>query len=97
VKYPKRSQQRLSAAAQIRQTKEGCIDLETPNSILVNTNLKVSALLQIPLHCDYAVLLYHQALINKHTFSMLPPAYQYKLIQLLPECDYRLGVDGNIR
>lgn len=38
-----------------------------------------------------------QALINKHTFSKLPPAYQYKLIQLLPECDYRLGVDGTIR
>lgn len=40
VKPRRRSQHKLSAAAQLRQTREGCIDLETPNSILVNTNLK---------------------------------------------------------
>jgi len=28
-----------------------------------------------------------QALIGQHTFKLLPAAYQYKLIQLLPECD----------
>ena len=36
----KRSQRKLSAAAQIRQTKEGCIDLETPDSILTKTNMR---------------------------------------------------------
>jgi len=30
------------AAAQIAQTKKGCINIETPDSILVNTNLRVS-------------------------------------------------------
>jgi len=36
----KRSSKKLSAAAQLKQTKEGCIDLETPDSILVRTNLR---------------------------------------------------------
>ncbi|XP_034235837.1 uncharacterized protein LOC117642105 isoform X2 [Thrips palmi] len=39
-KSTKRSTQKLSAAAQLRQTEEGLIDLETPDSILVNTNLR---------------------------------------------------------
>lgn len=38
----KRTNKKLSHAAQIAQTMEGCIDLETPDSILVNTNLKVN-------------------------------------------------------
>ncbi|CAD7012307.1 unnamed protein product [Ceratitis capitata] len=54
-------------AAQIEQTKDGKIDLETPDSILASTNLR--------------------ALLNKQTFSMLPPLYQYNLIQLLPSVD----------
>ncbi|KAG7311698.1 hypothetical protein JYU34_002752 [Plutella xylostella] len=58
---------KLSTAAQLQQTKEGWIDLETPDSILVNTNIR--------------------ALLNKHTFSLLPPLYQYKLGQLLPSVD----------
>lgn len=57
----------MSTAAQLEQTKEGCIDLETPDSILSNTDLR--------------------ALLNKHTFSILPPLYQYKLVQLMPEVD----------
>lgn len=73
IKPRKRSTKKLSAAAQLEQTKEGCIDLETPDSILVNTNLR--------------------ALLNKHTFSSLPPLYQYKLVQLLPDVD-RTGVAG---
>ena len=73
IKPRKRSTKKLSAAAQLEQTKEGCIDLETPDSILVNTNLR--------------------ALLNKHTFSSLPPLYQYKLVQLLPDVD-RPGVGG---
>lgn len=67
IKPRKRSNKKLSTAAQLEQTKEGCIDLETPDSILVNTNLR--------------------ALLNKHTFSILPPLYQYKLVQLLPNVD----------
>ena len=75
---PRRNHRRkLSAAAQLEQTKEGCIDLETPGSILVNTNLR--------------------ALINKHTFQLLPAAYQYKLLQLLPECDRLPASEGNLR
>jgi len=73
IKPRKRSTKKLSTAAQLEQTKEGCIDLETPDSILVNTNLR--------------------ALLNKHTFSSLPPLYQCKLVQLLPDVD-RAGVAG---
>lgn len=40
MKPRKRSNKKLSTAAQLEQTKEGCIDLETPDSILVNTNLR---------------------------------------------------------
>ncbi|XP_035233809.1 putative Polycomb group protein ASXL3 isoform X2 [Stegodyphus dumicola] len=36
----KRSSRKLSTAAQIAQTKKGCINIETPDSILVNTNLR---------------------------------------------------------
>lgn len=67
MKPRKRSGKKLSTAAQLQQTREGCIDLETPDSILVNTNIR--------------------ALLNKHTFSLLPPLYQYKLGQLLPSMD----------
>ncbi|XP_036448451.1 putative Polycomb group protein ASXL2 isoform X2 [Colossoma macropomum] len=66
---------RLSAR-QLRRTK--CeIDVETPDSILVNTNLR--------------------ALINKHTFSMLPPDCQQKLLKLLPEIDQQSCMDGLLR
>lgn len=67
IKPRKRSGKKLSTAAQLQQTREGCIDLETPDSILVNTNIR--------------------ALLNKHTFSLLPTLYQYKLGQLLPSVD----------
>lgn len=51
---------------QLKRTK--CkIDVETPDSILVNTNLR--------------------AIINKHTFSVLPPDCQQRLLKLLPEVD----------
>lgn len=51
---------------QLKRTK--CkIDVETPDSILVNTNLR--------------------AIINKHTFSVLPPDSQQRLLKLLPEVD----------
>uniref|UniRef100_A0A096MFX8 ASXL transcriptional regulator 2 n=1 Tax=Poecilia formosa TaxID=48698 RepID=A0A096MFX8_POEFO len=61
---------------QIKRTK--CkIDVETPDSILVNTNLR--------------------ALINKHTFSVLPPDCQQKLVKLLPEVDRQACLDGLLK
>nr|XP_040056159.1 putative Polycomb group protein ASXL2 isoform X1 [Gasterosteus aculeatus aculeatus] len=60
-------------AGQLRRTK--CkIDVETPDSILVNTNLR--------------------AIINKHTFSVLPPDCQQRLLKLLPEVDRQACMDG---
>lgn len=67
IKPRRRTNKKLSTAAQIEQTREGCIDLETPDSILVSTNLR--------------------DLLNKETFCVLPPLYQYKLVQLLPSVD----------
>lgn len=67
IKPSRRSKKKMSTAAQLAQTHEGCIDLETPDSILVGTNLR--------------------ALLNINTFSILPPLYQHKLIQLLPSVD----------
>ncbi|XP_073683322.1 putative Polycomb group protein ASXL2 [Garra rufa] len=66
---------RLSAR-QLRRTK--CeIDVETPDSILVNTNLR--------------------ALINKHTFSLLPTDCQQKLLKMLPEVDQQASLDGALK
>lgn len=67
LKPRRRSSKKISTAAQIEQTKDGKIDLETPDSILASTNLR--------------------ALLNKQTFSVLPPLFQYNLIQLLPSVD----------
>ncbi|XP_055591735.1 polycomb protein Asx-like isoform X3 [Uranotaenia lowii] len=75
LKPRRRTTKKMSTAAQIEQTKEGCIDLETPDSILVNTNLR--------------------SLLNKQTFQMLPPLFQYKLVQLLPPVDRPLVLDGS--
>uniref|UniRef100_A0A671M283 Putative Polycomb group protein ASXL2 n=1 Tax=Sinocyclocheilus anshuiensis TaxID=1608454 RepID=A0A671M283_9TELE len=65
------------SARQLRRTK--CeIDVETPDSILVNTNLR--------------------ALINKHTFSMLPTGCQQKLLKMLPEVDQQVAsMDGALK
>ncbi|XP_077418781.1 putative Polycomb group protein ASXL2 isoform X2 [Vanacampus margaritifer] len=52
------------------------IDVETPDSILVNTNLR--------------------AIINKHTFSVLPPDCQQRLLRLLPEVDQQACTDGGL-
>ncbi|XP_038585044.1 putative Polycomb group protein ASXL2 isoform X4 [Micropterus salmoides] len=66
---------RLSAG-QLKRTK--CkIDVETPDSILVNTNLR--------------------AIINKHTFSVLPPDCQQRLLRLLPEVDRQACMDGLLK
>ncbi|KAK2878500.1 hypothetical protein Q8A67_019291 [Cirrhinus molitorella] len=66
---------RLSAR-QLRRTK--CeIDVETPDSILVNTNLR--------------------ALINKHTFSLLPTDCQQRLLKMLPEVDQQASMDGALK
>jgi len=58
-------------AGQLKRTKCAEIDVETPDSILVNTNLR--------------------ALINKHTFSVLPTECQQRLLLLLPEVDRQVG------
>lgn len=57
----------LIFVGQMKRTKCAEIDVETPDSILVNTNLR--------------------ALINKHTFSVLPGDCQQRLLLLLPEVD----------
>ncbi|XP_056408896.1 putative Polycomb group protein ASXL2 [Hyla sarda] len=61
----------------LKRTKGAEIDVETPDSILVNTNLR--------------------ALINKHTFSLLPGDGQQRLLRLLPEVDRPAGADGLLR
>jgi len=38
-----------------------------------------------------------QGLLTKHNFTSLPPAYQYRLITLLPECDQITGKDNGLR
>lgn len=58
-------------AGQIKRAKYK-IDVETPDSILVNTNLR--------------------AIINKHTFSVLPPDCQQRLVKLLPEVDRQVAL-----
>lgn len=63
-------------ARQLRRSR--CeIDVETPDSILVNTNLR--------------------ALINKHTFSLLPTDCQQKLLKMLPEVDQQASMDGALK
>nr|XP_033792354.1 putative Polycomb group protein ASXL2 isoform X2 [Geotrypetes seraphini]XP_033792355.1 putative Polycomb group protein ASXL2 isoform X2 [Geotrypetes seraphini]XP_033792356.1 putative Polycomb group protein ASXL2 isoform X2 [Geotrypetes seraphini]XP_033792357.1 putative Polycomb group protein ASXL2 isoform X2 [Geotrypetes seraphini]XP_033792358.1 putative Polycomb group protein ASXL2 isoform X2 [Geotrypetes seraphini] len=64
-------------AKQLKKTKCAEIDVETPDSILVNTNLR--------------------ALINKHTFSLLPGDCQQRLLLLLPEVDRQAGADGSMK
>ncbi|XP_069584592.1 putative Polycomb group protein ASXL2 isoform X2 [Ranitomeya imitator] len=66
-----------AAHKQLRRTRGAEIDVETPESILVNTNLR--------------------ALINKHTFSLLPGDSQQRLLRLLPEVDRPAGPDGLLR
>ncbi|NXD45646.1 ASX protein, partial [Copsychus sechellarum] len=61
-------------ARQLKRARCADIDVETPDSILVNTNLR--------------------ALINKHTFSVLPPECQQRLLLLLPDVDRQVGADG---
>jgi len=47
--------------------------------------------------CETVHAVCFQGLLNKHTFSILPAAYQFKLIQLLPECDRIVGKDNALR
>ncbi|XP_073529899.1 putative Polycomb group protein ASXL2 [Phyllobates terribilis] len=66
-----------AAHKHLRRTRGAEIDVETPESILVNTNLR--------------------AVINKHTFSLLPGDGQQRLLRLLPEVDRPAGPDGLFR
>ncbi|NXK97969.1 ASX protein, partial [Formicarius rufipectus] len=76
AKKPFQRSDRLHAR-QLKRAKCAEIDVETPDSILVNTNLR--------------------ALINKHTFSLLPPECQQRLLLLLPEVDRQVGTDGLLK
>merc|ERR1712223_379243 len=72
IRNKKGSNKKLSLAAAIQQAHEGVVDLESPESLLTQVNMR--------------------SLLNKNTFLKLPPQYQYKLVQLLPQID--LAVDG---
>ena len=72
IRNKKGSNKKLSLAAAIQQAHEGVVDLESPESLLTQVNMR--------------------SLLNKNTFLKLPPQYQYKLVQLLPQVD--LAVDG---
>ncbi|KAK2092132.1 putative Polycomb group protein asxl2, partial [Saguinus oedipus] len=74
VENPLFGQKNKHNSGQMKRTKCADIDVETPDSILVNTNLR--------------------ALINKHTFSVLPGDCQQRLLLLLPEVDRQVGPDG---
>ena len=58
---------KLSCSQMIQQTKEGNVNIESPESILGQVNLRT--------------------LLNKGTFCRLPPLYQFKLMQLLPQTE----------
>ena len=67
LKLNNKNNKKLSLAQMVQQTKEGGVNLESPESILGQVNLRT--------------------LLNKSTFSKLPPLYQFKLIQLLPQTE----------
>lgn len=85
IKPRKRSNKKLSTAAQLEQTKEGCIDLETPDSILVNTNLR--GLLN---KHTFATLppLYQQKLVQ------LLPSVDRQIITNASDANIRLSTSG---
>jgi len=68
---------KANIADQIKRTKEGKLDLMTPDSILTSVHIK--------------------DLLTEKTFALLPPAYQYQLLILLPECDREVGSDSALR
>ena len=68
---------KFTNAQMIQQTKEGSINLDTPDSILTKVNLRT--------------------LLNKSTFSRLPPLYQFKLMQLLPQVDLLFDDNKGLR
>lgn len=68
---------KANLADQIKRSKEGKLDLMTPDSILASVHIK--------------------DLLNEKTFGLLPPAYQYQLLILLPECDREVGSDSALR
>ena len=68
---------KFTNAQMIQQTKEGSINLDTPDSILTKVNLRT--------------------LLNKNTFTRLPPLYQFKLMQMLPQADYLYDDNKGLR
>jgi hypothetical protein len=76
IKLNSRPPKKMSCAQLIQQTREGAINLESPDSILSQVNLRT--------------------LLNKTTFSKLPPLYQFKLMQLLPQAGVYNDKTGNL-
>ncbi|KAK3730862.1 hypothetical protein QZH41_009966, partial [Actinostola sp. cb2023] len=72
-----RRYKKMSVADQIKRTKEGRVDLQSPESILASVPLR--------------------SLLNNRTFHLLPPAYQYQLLMLLPKVDRVVGQDSGLR
>ncbi|XP_032242340.2 putative Polycomb group protein ASXL2 [Nematostella vectensis] len=77
VTKKQRRYKKMGVADQIKRTKEGRVDLQSPESILASVPLR--------------------SLLNHRTFTMLPPAYQYQLLLLLPKCDRIVGQDNGLR
>ena len=75
IRNKKGSNKKLSLAAAIQLAHDGVVDLESPESILSQVNMR--------------------SLLNKSTFLKLPPEYQYKLVQLLPQVDRTLDRENS--
>ena len=75
IRNKKGATKKLSLAAAIQLAHDGVVDLESPESILSQVNMR--------------------SVLNKNTFLKLPPEYQYKLVQLLPQVDRTLDRDNN--
>ena len=75
IRNKKGSNKKLSLAAAIQLAHDGAVDLESPESILSQVNMR--------------------SLLNKNTFLKLPPEYQHKLVQLLPQVDRTLDNEAN--
>lgn len=85
IKPRRRSTKKLSTAAQLEQTKEGCIDLETPDSILVNTNLR--GLLN---KYTFATL----PTLYQHKLIQLLPTVDRQILSNSPDSTIRLSSSG---
>ncbi len=77
TKIKKKAPKKLSVTAAIQMAAEGSVDMDSPDSILGQVNLRT--------------------LVNKNTFLKLPPQYQFKLMQLLPQVDTHIDHTNSVR